>query len=157
MSTDTTETAETAETTSRDDAIGRVLRHGQTIDITTTGRRTGLPRRLEVALHSFGGRLFISGMPSRRTRSWLHNLRSDPRLTVHLKQLLSADLPATAREITDEIERRDVLAKVARVWRREVEPMVRFSPLIEVTIDGHAPARLNASTAGNTGEPPTAR
>ena len=37
-----------------------------------------------------------------RTRAWLHNLRADPRLTFHLKQLVQADLPATAREITDE-------------------------------------------------------
>lgn len=131
---------ERQEADARDEAIRRVLRHGQTIDITTVGRRTGLPRRIEISLHSFGGRLFISGMPSQRTRSWLHNLRADPRLTVHLKQLIQADLPATAREITDDAERREVLAKVARVWRREPEPMVRFSPLIEVSVEGFSPA-----------------
>jgi deazaflavin-dependent oxidoreductase (nitroreductase family) len=117
------------------DAIRRVLRHGQTIDITTIGRRSGLPRRIEIALHSFDRRLYISGMPSPRTRAWLHNLRANPGLTIHLKQLLKADLGATAREITDPVERREVLTKVARVWRREVEPMERFSPLVEVTID----------------------
>jgi hypothetical protein len=37
-----------------------------------------------------------------------------------------------------------VLTKVARVWRRDVEPMIRFSPLIEVTIDGYAPAAPSA-------------
>ena len=123
-----------------DAAIRRVLRHGQTIDITTTGRRSGEPRRLEISLHSFGGHLYISGLPSPQTRAWLHNLRADPRLTVHLKQLLQADLPATAREISDDDERRAVLAKVARVWKRDPEPMVRFSPLIEVSIEGFAPA-----------------
>jgi deazaflavin-dependent oxidoreductase (nitroreductase family) len=130
----------TTESLDRDQAIRRVLRHGQTIDITTTGRHTGIPRRIEIALHSFGGRLYISGMPSPRTRAWIHNLRADPRMTVHLKQLVQADLPGTAREITEEDERREVLAKVARVWRREVEPMVRFSPLVEVTIEGYEPA-----------------
>jgi deazaflavin-dependent oxidoreductase (nitroreductase family) len=120
-------------------AIRRVLRHGHTIDITTTGRRTGEPRRIEIVFHNFDGRIYISGTPSPRTRAWLHNLRADPQLTFHLKQLLKADLPATAREITDPAERHDVLAKVARVWRREVEPMERFSPLIEVTIDGLEP------------------
>ena len=125
-----------SEADARDAAIRRVLRHGQTIEITTTGRRTGMPRRIEIALHSFGGRLYLSGMPSPRTRAWLHNLRADPQMTVHLKQLIAADLPAMAREITDEVERREVLAKVARVWRREMEPMVRFSPLVEVTIEG---------------------
>ena len=78
-------------------------------------------------------------MPSPRTRAWLHNLRANPRLTFHLKQLIQADLPATAREITDPDERHEVLTKVAKVWRREVEPMERFSPLVEVTIDGLGP------------------
>ena len=118
------------------DAIRRVLRHGHTIDITTTGRRSGEPRRLEIVFHNFDGHLYISGMPSPRTRAWLHNLRANPRFTFHLKQLLKADLAATAREITDPDERHDVLTKVARVWRRDVEPMERFSPLVEVTIDG---------------------
>ena len=128
------------ETVARDAAIRHVLRHGHNIDITTTGRRTGLPRRIEITFHSFDGHLYISGMPSPRTRAWLQNLRADPRFTFHLKALLQADLPATAREITDEAERREVLAKVARVWNRDPEPMVRFSPLVEVTIEGFAPA-----------------
>jgi deazaflavin-dependent oxidoreductase (nitroreductase family) len=118
------------------DAIRRVLRHGHTIDITTIGRRSGEPRRIEIVFHSFDGRLYISGMPSPRTRAWLHNLRANPRLTFHLKQLIQADLPATAREITDPAERHEVLTKVAKVWRRDVEQMERFSPLVEVTIDG---------------------
>ena len=118
------------------DAIRRVLRHGHTIDITTIGRRSGAPRRIEIVFHSFGGRLYISGMPSRRTRGWLHNLRAQPAFTFHLKQLIRADLRATAREITAPDERREVLTKIAQVWRRDVEPMLRFSPLVEVTIDG---------------------
>ena len=40
----------------------------------------------------------------------------------------------TVRVSTD--ERRAILEKVARVWRRDPEPMVAYSPLIEVTIDG---------------------
>jgi deazaflavin-dependent oxidoreductase (nitroreductase family) len=128
------------EAAARDAAIRRVLRHGHNIDITTTGRRSGQPRRIEITFHSFDGRLFISGMPNPRPRAWLLNLRADPRFTFHLKALMHADLPATAREITDDAERREVLAKVARVWNRDLEPMVRFSPLIEVTIEGFAPA-----------------
>jgi deazaflavin-dependent oxidoreductase (nitroreductase family) len=120
-------------------AIRRVLRHGHTIDITTIGRRSGEPRRIEIVFHSFDGRIYMSGMPSPRTRAWLHNLRANPHFTFHLKQLIQADLPATAREITDPAERHEVLTKVAKVWRREVEPMERFSPLVEVTIDGLGP------------------
>jgi deazaflavin-dependent oxidoreductase (nitroreductase family) len=129
----------TPSTPELDAAIRRVLRHGHTIDITTTGRRTGLPRRIEIVFHSFDGHLYISGMPSRRTRAWLQNLRANPRFTFHLKQLLQADLPATAREITDPVERREVLTKVSRVWRQDLEAMMRFSPLVEAAIDGYAP------------------
>jgi len=131
------------------DAIRRALRHGQTIDITTIGRRSGAPRRIEIVFHSFDGRIYISGMPSPRTRAWLHNLRAHPQFTFHLKQPIKADLAATAREITDASERHEVLTKVARVWRRDVEPMERFSPLVEVTIpgaerlDGAAPGAAN--------------
>jgi deazaflavin-dependent oxidoreductase (nitroreductase family) len=135
----------------RDAAIRRVLRHGHNIDITTTGRRSGLPRRIEITFHSFDGHIYISGMPSRRTRAWLRNLRADPRLTFHLKALLRADLPATAREITDEAERRAVLEKVARVWNRELEPMVAFSPLVEVSIPGFAPATADPPAAEGAG------
>ena len=117
-------------------AIRRVLRHGHTIDITTVGRKSGLPRRIEIVFHNFGGRLYISGLPSRRTRGWLHNLRAHPGFTFHLKQLIKADLPATAREITDPDERFEVLTKVAQVWRRDVDPMLQLSPLVEATIVG---------------------
>jgi deazaflavin-dependent oxidoreductase (nitroreductase family) len=118
-----------------DDTISQALAHGGTIDITTTGRRTGLPRRIEIVFFNFGGRLYISGMPSRRRRSWLANLEAQPAFTFHLKGRISVDLPATAREITDAAERREVLARVARAWRRtDLDAMVAYSPLVEVTI-----------------------
>lgn len=119
------------------DAIVRqALSHGLTIDITTTGRRTGQPRRIEIVTHVFDGHLYISGTPSTRTRAWILNLEADANLTVHLKGPGAvADLPATARIVTDAEERHRILEQVARVWRRtDVAAMVQFSPLIEVTI-----------------------
>jgi hypothetical protein len=72
-----------------------------------------------------------------RKRSWLYNLEADPRFTFHLKRGVTADLPATARVITDVAERRAILEHVARAWRRtDLETMVAYSPLIEVTIKG---------------------
>ena len=57
-------------------------------------------------------------------------------MTVHVFRGVRANLPATARVIEDDAERRAVLAHVARAWRREdVETMVGFSPLIEFTLD----------------------
>jgi deazaflavin-dependent oxidoreductase (nitroreductase family) len=124
-----------------DARIARALAHGHTIDITTTGRRTGLARRIEITFFNFDGRIYISGMANpRRKRAWLHNLEADPRLTFHLKGPVTADLPATARVIEDPTERRAVIERVARLWRDDAERMIAYSPLIEVTIEGYAPA-----------------
>jgi deazaflavin-dependent oxidoreductase (nitroreductase family) len=122
-----------------DPPIVAALDRGHVIDITTTGRRSGEPRRIEIVFFNFDGRLYISGMPSARTRGWIHNLEADPALTVHLKgDDPHADLPATARVITDEAERRTIMPRVAAVWRRtDVEGMVTSSPLIEVTVPGY--------------------
>ena len=110
------------------------------IDITTTGRRSGAPRRIEIVFHRIDGRYYISGSPvAERTRAWLRNLEADPHLTFHLKGRVTADLPATARIITDDAERRAILAEIVKTWtNQDVETMTRYAPLIEVTFDGEA-------------------
>src|ERR1700674_458792 len=107
-----------------------------TVDITTVGRKSGKPRRLEIVFHNIGGRIYISGMPSPRRRSWLAHLDATPAFTFPLKGAVKADLPAQARIITDEAERRTVLTSVARNWKRkDLETMVVQSPLIEVGLE----------------------
>jgi deazaflavin-dependent oxidoreductase (nitroreductase family) len=119
------------------EVIESALERGGIIDITTTGRVTGEPRRLEIVFHNVGGRIYISGIPSTRRRSWLANLEAEPRFTFHLKGKVRADLPATARIIDEETERREILPHIARNWgRKDLEQMVRYSPLIEVTFAG---------------------
>jgi len=116
--------------------IRTALARGGTIDITTIGRKSGRPRRLEIVFHNIDGRIYISGMPSPNRRSWLANLEANPRFTFHLKGAVRADLPATARIIDNEDERRRILAGVARNWRRtDIGRMVLQSPLIEVVLD----------------------
>ena len=120
-----------------DDTVRAALAHSQVIDLTTTGRRTGQPRRIEIFLHHDDGRLFISGMPrADRTRDWIHNIRADPNVVVHLKQSVVADVSATARVVDDPEERRPLIEAAARRWRRtDVEDMLRHSPLIVLTVD----------------------
>ena len=114
--------------------VEAALERGRTIDITTTGRRTGKPRRLEIVFHNIGGKIYISGIPRPQKRDWLLNLEAQPRFTFHLKGRVRADLPALARVIDEDAERREILPHVARNWRRDdLEAMVRYSPLIEVT------------------------
>ena len=118
-----------------DENTRTALYRSQVIDLTTTGRRTGRPRRIEIFLHEEDGWLFISGMPrADRTRDWIHNITADPHVVVHLKQSVSADIPATARVVTDPAERRPFIEAAARRWgRTDVDEMLRHSPLIVLT------------------------
>ena len=121
-----------------DQPIRDALARGGVIDITTIGRKTGQPHRIEIVFHNVGGRLYVSGMPGFK-RSYMANLAADPHFTFHLKGAVRADLPATARIISDDAERREVLPHIARNWKRDdVDTMVEQSPLFEVTIDGAA-------------------
>lgn len=117
-----------------DERITRALSRGHTIDITTTGRQSGAPRRIELVFHNVDGRVVLSGLPGRR--SWYANLLADPRFTFHLKGAVQADLPARARPITEPDERRAVMARVARNWgRNDLEVMLQCSPLVEILFD----------------------
>lgn len=115
--------------------VNEALHRSQLIDLTTTGRRSGLPRRIEIFLHDEGGVLFITGMPRRdRTRDWIHNITADPSVIVHLKVGIQADVPATARIVTDPREARPLIEAAARRWRRDdVDEMIAHSPLIVLT------------------------
>jgi len=118
-----------------DEDIVNLLHHSQMVDLTTTGRRTGRPRKIEIFLHDHDGLLFISGMPrADRTRDWIHNVTADPHVILHLKQSMTADIPATARVVTDQAERRPLIEAAARRWgRSDVEEMLQHSPLIVLT------------------------
>lgn len=121
--------------------ITSALARGGIIDLTTTGRQSGLTRRIEIVFHPIDGRIVISGQPRQEKRAWIANIEADPRVVVHLKRDVVADLPGTARVIADEAERRVLLAHVARAWGRDdIEAMVQHSPLIEVMLDEDPPA-----------------
>ena len=118
-----------------EDSVRRSLAHGQVLDITTIGRRSGTARRIEIVDHVIDGRIYISGSPRNRTRAWIHNLAADPHLTLHLRAPVTGDVPATARIIDDPAERRTIFEWiVAHAWHgQDVEQMLEASPLIEVT------------------------
>jgi deazaflavin-dependent oxidoreductase (nitroreductase family) len=118
-----------------DERVARALSRGHRIDITTTGRRSGMPRRIELVFHNIDGRIVISGLPGRR--DWYANLVANPRFTFHLTGPVKADLPAKARPITEPVERKALMERVARNWSRDnqLDVMMRRSPLVEVTFD----------------------
>ena len=114
--------------------IKHALEADRTIDITTRGRKSGEPRRIEIWFHNVDGRFYITGLPG--PRSWYANMLAEPNFTFHLKESTRADLPATARAITDADERRQVLSRtLANLGRDNLDERVEKSPLIEVQFD----------------------
>ena len=114
------------------DEVRAALERGQVMDITTVGRRSGAPRRIELVYHNVDGRILISGRPG-FPRSWVANLRAHPSFTFHLKRGVQADLPAVARVVTDRAERERFLRPIAADWRIDLGIMVASAPLVEVT------------------------
>jgi deazaflavin-dependent oxidoreductase (nitroreductase family) len=123
-----------------DATLRAAIDKSQVIDLTTTGRRSGKARRIEIFIHNLGGQLVISGMPAPgRTRAWLRNAADNPEVTLHYKGPHAVgDVNGTARAITDPVERRTLLEGVARNWgRNDLEVMMEHSPLMVVTVPGY--------------------
>ena len=125
-----------------DEAVRRALAEGGTIDITTTGRKSGQKRRIEIAFSTLDGAIYITGVPG-RPRSWYANLRAQPDFTFHLKQDVVADLPAHATAITNPAQRRAVLTPIVQrlgerygqTYNVDLDAWVQSSPLVAVTVD----------------------
>ena len=117
------------------DDIPGLITHDQLVDVTTTGRKSGEARRIEIRLHALDGRLYITGRPG-RPRSWYANMVATPAFTLHLKQALVRDVPATASPVTAEDDRRSVfammLARESRMAHVDVEEWTAKAPLVEV-------------------------
>ena len=114
-----------------DDHIKKALQGREVvIDITTIGRRSGAPRRIEIWFHNIDGRIIITGQPG--PRDWLANLIANPEFTLHLKGAVQADLPAKARVITDPEERRAIMSARYREQEGGGEPPAEGRPIVEV-------------------------
>jgi deazaflavin-dependent oxidoreductase (nitroreductase family) len=116
--------------------VRKALEHGHAIDITTTGRKSGQPRRIEIAFYNLDGRLYIWGRtPSHR--DWFANLQINPEFKFHLKQSVQADLQARARIVVDNTERREIFSKLIQLSesKSDLEAVIEGSPLVEITIE----------------------
>lgn len=125
-----------------DTAIEQALDRGGLVEITTTGRKSGQARRIEIYLHNFEGDLYLTGKPG-FPRDWIANLLSNPDMRLHLKRGVEADLAATAEVVTDPEEKARIILR-ARVesWgadpdvaRKDLDHWVATSPLVRFTID----------------------
>lgn len=121
--------------------IKEEMDRGGIADITTTGRRSGLPRRIEIYFHQFDGEYFLTGRPGRK-RDWVANIEANPDFVLHLKRGATADVPVIGAPEPDPEERARVLRRALieswdsppdRVEARLPEwvqdaPFIRFRP-----------------------------
>ena len=115
--------------------LGLVYRH-KTLLLTTRGRTTGVPRSTPLSyLAQPDGTWLVSGGAGgqSRTPDWVHNLRAEPRATIHVNR---EKIAVVARECLGD-ERDAVWATLTSKWpeletfqRRagRVVPVFRFSP-----------------------------
>ncbi|MCQ1957470.1 nitroreductase/quinone reductase family protein [Arthrobacter sp. zg-Y826] len=114
----------------------------RTIDITTTGARTGRPRRIEVWFYRVDGQIYLSTTPA--SRSWYANIVANPDFVFHLKNGVRADLHAVGTPVNDPDQREAVFSSIIADLNQPrnpagigqpVEPLEEWmerSPLISV-------------------------
>ena len=115
--------------------LNRIARH-RTIDLTTTGRKSGRPSRIEIWWFRVDDRFIISGTPGRR--DWLANVLADPRVTVHVD---GENIPARAVPIDDPDFRRRFFTQPATSWyssQAQLDGLVASAPMVEIVF-GPAP------------------
>jgi hypothetical protein len=108
----------------------------RTVEITTIGRRSGRPARIEIWWFHFEGRFIITGTPGRR--DWLANLRTDPRIVVHA---LGQEHHATTAPVGDPGFRCRFFTQSNHEvhWystQAELSDLVASAPMIEVLFEG---------------------
>lgn len=115
----------------------------RTIDITTTGARTGRARRIEIWFYRADGEIYLSSQPARR--DWYANIVKNPRFVIHLTHGVRADVAAVGAPVLDPARRERVFASIIADLNQPrnpagipqpVEPLAEWmagSPLIHVT------------------------
>jgi deazaflavin-dependent oxidoreductase (nitroreductase family) len=122
--------------------IWQAIQSGLTCDITTIGRKSGQPRRIEIWYFVVDQKVYITGTPG--SRDWLANLQVQPQMIFHVKQGAQADLPAQAMIISDPKERERIMGAIRaqnswfRAQNHDLAAWVVGSPLIEVVFDQDA-------------------
>ncbi|GIF37158.1 nitroreductase/quinone reductase family protein [Actinoplanes xinjiangensis] len=119
------------------DEARRALDRQRTVEITTIGRRSGQPRRIETWRYRAAGRYWLTGSPG--SRDWYANVVAHPAFTLHLHDL---DLEVRGRPVTDPEERARIFGEIvpALDWGGSLESWIAGSPLVEIEFGGHGPS-----------------
>lgn len=125
-----------------DAAITEALDRGGIADITTYGRKTGRPYRIEIYFHQFDGEYYLTGRHGRK-RDWEANIISHPEFVLHLKRDVVADVPVVGEPEPDPQVRARILRRaLTESWDSppdrveaslhkwvEGSPFIRFRPI----------------------------
>ncbi|MFC4065856.1 nitroreductase/quinone reductase family protein [Actinoplanes subglobosus] len=107
----------------------RALERQRTVEITTIGRRSGQPRRIETWRYLAAGRFWLTGSPG--SRDWYANVVAHPGFTLHLHD---RDVRVRGRPVTDAGERTEILGEIVPEldWAGSLESWLAGSPLVEI-------------------------
>ena len=125
-----------------DTKVKEALDRGGIADITTTGRKTGLPRRVEISFHQFDGDYYLTGRPGFK-RDWVANIKANPEFILHLKRGITVDVPVVGETEADPEKRAAIIFRaLTESWGSEPEkaranldyyvntaPFIRFKPV----------------------------
>ncbi|GIE89838.1 nitroreductase/quinone reductase family protein [Actinoplanes regularis] len=113
------------------DEARQALERQRTVEITTIGRRSARPRRIETWRYLAAGRYWLTGSPG--SRDWYANVLAHPEFTLHLNEL---DLQVRGRPVTDPDERARVFGEIvpALDWAGSLESWIAGSPLVEIEL-----------------------
>ncbi len=103
-----------------------------TIDLTTFGRKSGKPRRIEIWWFHVNGRFIITGTPG--SRDWLANVKANPAVVIHVD---GHDIETTARVIEDRQLRLEVFGQPDTKWyttQAQLDRLVAEAPMIELDL-----------------------
>jgi deazaflavin-dependent oxidoreductase (nitroreductase family) len=102
----------------------------RTIDLITTGRRSGAPSRVEIWWFHFEGRFIVTGTPG--PRDWYANVLADPTVTLDVAGEI---VEARAHPVDDASFRRRFFEHRAASWyssMAELERLIGESPMVEI-------------------------
>ena len=107
----------------------------RTVDLTTIGRQSERPRRIEIWWFRFEDRFIITGTPGRR--DWLANIRANSSVIIHTRM---GELAGTAREVLDLAFRRRFFESGESRWystQSGLDSLVAEAPMVEIVL--HSP------------------
>ena len=113
-------------------SVEDLARH-RTIDLTTIGRRSGRPSRIEIWWFRVDGRFVITGTPG--PRDWYANVLANPEVIVHVS---GQDIPARAVPVRDLPTRAGVFDDPTTRWystQSERQRLIDQAPMVEIVFD----------------------